>query len=169
MKVCLCDGCTLDVWSHKYCKKHQYLRTDEKWLKTKQKQSEKAKQPRKAIAKASPKYAKELAKYSRENPGWKKENSICAVPGCGQATTDSHHAAGRGALLNDRRFILPLCKPHHDLCKDMPEVAEEAGLILTRIQRDYLLDGGKNWVIAHVSQLDKLIKDWREMQKANIR
>jgi hypothetical protein len=40
-KCCKNHGCTLPIFSHEYCGRHQYLRTDEKWLRSIEKKKEK--------------------------------------------------------------------------------------------------------------------------------
>ena len=136
-KTCLCEGCNLTVWSNGYCKWHQSLRTDTKWINAQAKKKEKIHKPiakvsakklaqhngniweAGQIAKFSPKYAKEVAQYNKRVKVWKLEKPRCAYPGCRCATEDCHHQIGRGANLLDERFWMPLCRKHHDLCKKL--------------------------------------------------
>lgn len=56
--------------------------------------------------------------YAKLIAWWKDlpENMMCCVPGCGRAADDAHHTRGRdGILLIVLRWIVPVCRYHHDL------------------------------------------------------
>ena len=135
MKTCKHPDCGLPLFSGGYCKLawHQTLRTDEKYLKAQAKRKEKARQPRQPIRKESKKQGAANRKYSRELPGWKEENSICVYPGCECEAVDCHHSGGRGILINNKKFMIPLCRLHHDMCKMEPKRARELKLIFSRL------------------------------------
>lgn len=134
-KICLCPGCNNPRFSGGYCRKlaHQKLRTDEKYLKQQAAIAKKKKEkPPKPIPKESPHQKKRNRQYSKDLPGWKEANPFCAFPGCKKPTDDCHHIIGRGIHTNNKSKMIPLCRPHHDLCKDQPKLAMDIGLIETR-------------------------------------
>lgn len=136
MKICLCDGCTKVVWGGGYCEWHQWMRKkkDKPPAKVYARMKPKVvlKKVAKPINKVSKKQAERNRKYADRLPGWKGENPICIFPGCGKPTTDCHHIIGRGIHTNNEKFWLPLCRPHHDICKENPKLAKEMKLIETR-------------------------------------
>jgi len=133
-KICLREGCNKNVFSNGYCKNDQYLRKDEKYLtpKNKLKKLTPIKSNNKPIKKFSDKYQKEVNKYNSDNPQWKLDNPFCKYPGCNRPTVDCHHSYARGKYINDKRFMIPLCREHHDECKLLPKKALELGLIYLR-------------------------------------
>lgn len=134
-KPCKRAGCNNPAWSHGYCQNDQRLRTDEKWLR---KQKESDEKPKKVytIPKVSKKYGAELAKYNRRVKEWKIENPICDFPECNKATVDCHHMRGRQKYLNNERYWLPVCRTHHDLIENHPDLAKELGLSISRLSND---------------------------------
>lgn len=131
-KTCL--HCDRPVFSNKCCKFHQILREDDKYLaqKNKVKKVTPIKSSGKPIKKFTPKYQKEVNKYNSNVTQWKLDNPVCKYPGCNKPTEDCHHSYSRGKYINDKRFMIPLCREHHDECKLFPKKALELGLIYLR-------------------------------------
>jgi len=143
-KTCDAEFCNIQRWSGGYCQLHQWMRRDEKYLKSQAKKKEKQKEKLLTavpIRKVSKVQQKRDAEYSKNLPKWKEENPFCVFPDCNRPTDDCHHVIGRGIHTNNQNFMIPLCREHHDLCKDQPKLAEELKLIETRtISRKNLYD-----------------------------
>lgn len=103
MKTCLAPACRSNIFSHKFCKRHQYLRTDDKFK-------------RKGINKRSPGRSDEEREYRQvcdeiDEEAIKTDRRECVF--CGWRITSEqwddrvhHHQFGRaGKLLTDKRFI----------------------------------------------------------------
>lgn len=46
---------------------------------------------------------------------YKKDHPYCEFKGCDEPTDDVHHRAGScGVLIYEKKFMLSLCRPHHD-------------------------------------------------------
>ncbi|MCK5019842.1 MAG: hypothetical protein KAS32_22475 [Candidatus Peribacteraceae bacterium] len=110
-KKCQADGCKNDVWSNLFCKWHQYLRTDEKWLKTVSKR-----QKRSVIKPISDKRKERLEKYEQGKKEKEKQlkgdnqwNCIfCGEPLEDNDFIDFHHLFGRdNDIVFDMRYVFP--------------------------------------------------------------
>lgn len=54
----------------------------------------------------------------------------CAYPGCTCRRVDLHHTRGRlGALLTDERYVVFLCRTHHQWVGDNPAAARKLELL----------------------------------------
>lgn len=132
-KKCLAPGCNNDVFSHKYCSRHQSLRTDEKWLSALAKHQQKRNTP---INKVSATQKIKNAAYNARVKEWKKEpeNAMCCFPGCNMPVDDNHHAGGKiGPNLMDETKWKPLCRPHHIYVTDHSAEAVRLGLTESRL------------------------------------
>lgn len=112
-KKCQAEGCSQAVFSNNYCRMHQYLRKDKKWLKTLLKQHKKGNTKIKHV---SDKQSKKLQKYEqgkREKEKQLKQDNQWRCIFCGEPFDDStnpdwHHLMGRdGDLVFDMRYIFP--------------------------------------------------------------
>jgi hypothetical protein len=100
-KKCQSDGCKNDVFSHNYCKRHQYLRKDKDWLKTVLNQQKKV--HNKPIRPISNKRRKQLIEYEQAKQEkiteLKAENKwfcfICGMPFGEEEVVDCHHTNNR--------------------------------------------------------------------------
>lgn len=114
-KQCKAEGCNMDVFSHDYCKWHQSMRNDKKWLKSLEKQRKNtSKQPK--IKQVSDKQSRKLRKYEwgkKEKEKYLKEANqwrciFCDEPFSDDDSPDWHHILGRdGDLVSDMRYIYP--------------------------------------------------------------
>jgi len=98
-KQCQYEGCKNNVFSHNFCRNHQMYRTDEKWLKSLQKQPK----TQSKIKPVSEKRSKQLAIYENE----KKEKIeqlkrdgkwfcfFCGKPFKENEKADCHHTKDR--------------------------------------------------------------------------
>ena len=112
-KQCQALGCTRDVFSHNYCKMHQSMRKDEKYLKSL------LKQYKRGNAKIKPKSDKRMnqdieyrrIKKEREAEMKAKGEWRCIFCGTGFYDTeipDWHHLKGRdGDLMVDPEYLYP--------------------------------------------------------------
>lgn len=109
-KQCQYDGCKNNVFSHNFCRNHQMYRTDEKWLKSLQKQP-KTQSKIKPVSEKQSKKLQDYEKSKREKKSeLKAENKwFCIFCGIGFKDDDSidcHHLFGRdGDLLVDKRYL----------------------------------------------------------------
>ena len=133
-KPCDYPGCNKPRFGGNYCslRAHQLRRTDSQWLRRIAKEQENKKEPKKAIPKESKKQAARNRQYTKELPKWKEDNPICCFPDCGKQTNDCHHVIGKGIHTNNKNYMIPLCREHHDLCKMQSDLAFKLGLIETR-------------------------------------
>jgi len=87
------------------------------------------------INQVSKKRKTELDKYRKLRVDFLKENPRCAVDAIHEAT-DVHHKKGRGVLLNEVKYWLPVCRACHVLIEKNPLWAKEKGYSLNRIAKD---------------------------------
>jgi hypothetical protein len=123
MGTCQKIGCNNKIFSHSYCRLHQWLRTDEAY----KKQKEYAKENRKAkkqIPKESPKRKKEHLSYTEQVKLFKQEHKdngtyFCFISGEEfDNTIDGfctvHHLRGRtGDYYIDKEFWILAKNKHH--------------------------------------------------------
>lgn len=75
-----------------------------------------------------------------------RENQKCCVPSCQRAAEDPHHTRGRTRKLqNDLRWIVPVCRHHHDLVKSDPSWAKAVVVYPGTPREQPLLAGGGDW------------------------
>ena len=108
-KQCKHPGCQRDVFSNNFCLAHQRYRTDEKWLKSLQKQGK-----NKSIKKVSDKQSKKLQEYEQAKRE-KREELIaenkwfcffCGVAFKDDDSIDCHHLNKRtGIYISDKRYL----------------------------------------------------------------
>lgn len=115
---------------YKYLKAKQYKERADKRRQNQQKEEKPKKKP---ISPVSRKRLGELAEYRKRRDKYLKENPICEVRGCNNATTNLHHKAGRvGKLLTDVRYFMACCSSCHPrkIHETHPKWAEEQGYII---------------------------------------
>ena len=129
MKKCQAPSCTYNVFSNHFCKFHQNLRKDDKWL------NKPEKKDRKPIKKVSDKLGKELKIYSLKRLIYLKEHPCCQVQvkGCEGKATTVHHKKGRGKYLNDTDTWLGCCMPCHRILEEYPTFAKDSGFSVNRL------------------------------------
>ena len=154
-KVCQCEECSNPVFSHNYCRFHQALRTDEKWLKTiaKNKQKGRDSQVAKAVKRNSyiiPKFSakrlSDLVTYRPIRDEYQKEHPICEVHDCDKPANNLHHKMGRIGfaddwarfegikLLWDVRFFMNCCETcHPQRIHENSEWAYKNGYLISKI------------------------------------
>lgn len=121
-KQCLAEDCQYSVFSNKYCKKHQYLRTDKK-------------KPKKSISPFSEKMLEGLKVYKVERLKYLEKHPICEAKtnDCTKEAQQIHHKKGRiGSLLTDPAYFLAVCHQCHVYIEVHPEEAKENGWSLER-------------------------------------
>lgn len=128
-KICLATGCNNNVFSNKYCQRHQHLRTDEKFL------AAKAKRSRVGFAPPTSKSKAEGSEYEKVARLYKIANPYCKamLEGCTRHTTDVHHKKGRGQYLLAISTFLPVCRNCHDWIEEHPKEAKELGFSESRL------------------------------------
>ena len=133
-KLCKSPGCARPAFSHEYCDRrgHQLLRSDSSFVRAEERREAKKKEPKKPVNKVSAKQKVRNDLYSSELPGWREENPRCCYPDCWKPTEHCHHVIGRGIHTNNKKYMLPMCSEHHDICKMNPKLAVELRLIETR-------------------------------------
>lgn len=142
-KKCKIEGCKYDSRIRGYCASHTYL--DPVTIKKKEQALEKLKnKPKKKytikksstpIKKLGNTRKKEYEQYYNQtlpeffsNP----KNTVCKV--CGRSPVDPHHTRGKvGSLLNDLRYLIPLCREHHRKAEENPSWAKENKLSSDRL------------------------------------
>lgn len=105
--------------------------------------------PRKPVRKVSKSMAKKLREYYRKKAFFmsKPENYFCRackdayergeiMAGLILVATDCHHSKGRGKHLLDETTYVPLCRPHHDMCKSDPRWALRFGYNQLRLAKE---------------------------------
>lgn len=107
-KKCQAPDCNRDVFSHDYCKIHQHMRKDEKWLKSL------LKQYKKGNAKIKHKSDKRIAEdkvYAKMNPA----NTRCFFSNKPlDETKEKHHLWGRsGSNYLDEKFLMWVNHKYH--------------------------------------------------------
>lgn len=153
-----CEGstsCKYPVVNKKYklCKKHNwermnpgkdfYQEANRKQLDTKNKMVEKqlAKPKKivkqKKIKKRTTKRQRQENEYStKSKPEYIKEHPYCEVcldEGITREVYEIHHKKGKEeGLLNDKRYFLSVCRPHHEWIGDNPNIAKEKGYSINR-------------------------------------
>lgn len=139
-KKCLCEGCRYPPWSHGYCRVHQKMRTDAKWLKSLESARNKRKRPakktpvRRPIRHRAPRRAAQYAQYRIDRDEFlsRPENQMCRVYPWLEAT-DIHHMKGKiEDLLLDQRWWLPVSRLAHDKIELNPDWAKENGYSIDR-------------------------------------
>lgn len=136
MKTCLCEGCQTPVWSHKYCRHHQGMRTDDKWLRAVEKSREK-KKSKTPIPRRTEKRAAQEAQYSKDRKEFlaRPENMQCRVFPW-MLATEIHHIRGRnGEMLLDQKWWLPVSEPGHKKIENNPDWARENKFTLSRLSK----------------------------------
>lgn len=129
-KDCLKEGCANPRFSNGFCGNHQYLRTDEKWLRKislqKGRDSQTAKSVKRNknfISKHSDKMIARNAQYKPIRDEHLKNNPVCEIHDCENPSTNPHHIKGRDIntfaddwardndipLLCDVRYIIACC------------------------------------------------------------
>lgn len=71
--------------------------------------------------------AARLKVYFKLRRAWLKKNPKCA--NCENMTTEIHHKMGRGALLNDVRYWVALCRACHAKVHSRPIWGRQMGLL----------------------------------------
>lgn len=137
-KKCLAPGCNNPQFGGGYCGNfsHQRMRTDDRYLKSQQRQKEKkiAWAQEYEMPKITKKQAERNRKYLARLPSYRAENPICCFPGCNCATEEVHHSEGRiGDRLLDEKTWRPLCTPHHKWAEAHPEEARKLNLTASRL------------------------------------
>lgn len=91
---------------------------------------------RKPIPKVSKKRRKELDSYRVDAKEFLRLNKVCfaKLEGCTKRSTDLHHLAGRGILLNVKKYWRAVCRNCHSIIHDVLSV-DEAVLLGLRIKR----------------------------------
>lgn len=90
--------------------------------------------------------AKVSARQKKINASFRKARAAafdasggrCVWPGCARAAEHGHHQLGRGVGGNhpDRLVCLPLCREHHELCKEDVKLAKSLGMVVQRRDND---------------------------------
>ena len=143
MKLKICSICNKET----YLWKSKPASCKECWLKIKaQEQSSEPKSYKTAKKKESRSYRiksvsdkklVELKEYRKKRDAFMKANKICQFPNCKELSTDLHHSKGRvGALLTDERYFKALCRAHHSLIEEKPQLAKELGLSFSRLDKE---------------------------------
>lgn len=148
-KICKCEGCSNPVFSHNYCRFHQALRTDEKWLRTMEKKNSPTIAKKKkayVIPNISAKRLSDLATYRPIRDEYQKEHPICEVHDCNKPANNLHHKMGRIGfaddwarfegikLLWDVRFFMNCCETcHPQRIHENSEWAYEHGYLISKI------------------------------------
>jgi len=113
MKQCSSEGCDNPIFSNDYCKWHQHMRTDKKWLKTILKQHKKGntKIKSKSEKRIDQDLIYKLAKAERKKELIAESEYrciFCTLPFYDTVTPDWHHLKGRdGDLFIDKRYLYP--------------------------------------------------------------
>ncbi|MCF0074013.1 hypothetical protein LZD49_26260 [Dyadobacter sp. CY261] len=85
---------------------------------------------RKPIRRVSKKYRKELDQYRVDAKEFIRLNTGCfaTLEGCTKRSTEVHHLAGRGSLLNAKRLWRPVCPNCHRIIHDVLSMEEAVSL-----------------------------------------
>lgn len=142
-KTCKANQCENPVFSNLFCRIHQNLRTDDKWLKSskgkitpKVKESSLKPPKSKRIKPISDKQLVRLAEYRLVRDKYFKDNPICEFKGCYSTELTLHHRAGKiGDLLTDSRYFCSLCFEHHRWVHDNDFEARKLGLLVSRLDK----------------------------------
>lgn len=116
MKKCKANGCNNDVFSHLYCRAHQWIRTDDKYKKYKElKKSGKIARKSKKRIKEEERYTAICKEIEIELRSQDKDGNIyCFFSGEEIIGAISwHHLRGRGVNLKDRRYLVPTINDNH--------------------------------------------------------
>ncbi len=121
----ICDACSNRVFSHRYCKNHQYLRLDYNVIVI----------TPQLINKISPKLRKKTIEYSKLRIPFIQSNPLCRanLVNCTKIVTDVHHMKGRGKYLLDTTTWLPVCRNCHHRIELFPKEAKELNLSQSRL------------------------------------
>lgn len=86
------------------------------------------------IPKRTMKRSKEERQYLKQRKEFLDNRIKCEVKECMQRSTTVHHKAGRiESLLNDEKYWLAVCMPHHEYIEIHPDWAKEKGYSINRL------------------------------------
>ena len=82
------------------------------------------------MKRVSDRQKKRLTQYYKVRDEFMARNKVCQWPECSKPATDCHHSRGRaGSLLADVRHFRALCRAHHNLCSDEPNLARSVSML----------------------------------------
>ena len=90
------------------------------------------------IAKKSKKLSANEKIYAVLRKDFMKDNPACkaGLSNCTKKATEIHHKKGRGILLNEVKYFLPVCSTCHKWIELHPKEAVKEGLSVLRLSKD---------------------------------